>query len=56
MRKIDGCVIVIREKFGALDRSDEAIAILRDRLWPQTVKQHADKISKKNYVIHENNV
>ena len=35
-------------KFGTLDRSGKAITILGDRYrwWPQTAKQHGDKISK----------
>ena len=43
MRKIDECDM---EKFDTLDSSDETIAVLGDRWWPQTAKQQGDKISK----------
>ena len=43
MRKIDECDM---EEFGTLDSSEETIAILGDRRWPQTAKQEGDKISK----------
>ena len=36
------------KKFGALDSSEQATAILGERWWPQAVKQEADKISKNN--------
>ena len=55
MRKVDECDM---EKFGTLDSSEKAIAILGDRWWPQKVKQHGDKISKKFgfYVTYGENV
>ena len=43
MRKIDECGM---QKFGTLDSSEKAIAILRDRWWLQTAKQEGDKINK----------
>ena len=46
MRKIDECSI---EKFGTqlIDSSEKTIAVLKDRWWPQMVKQERDKVSKK---------
>ena len=44
MSKIDKCGM---EKFGTLDSSNKTIAILRDRWWPQTVKQEGGKINKQ---------
>ena len=44
MRKIDECGT---EKYGTLDSSERAIAILVDRWWPQTAKHEGDKISKR---------
>ena len=44
MRKMDACDM---EKFGTLDSSAKAIAILGDRWWQQTAKQEGDKISKR---------
>ena len=35
------------EKVGTLDSSEKMIAILGDRLWPQTAKEKGDKASKK---------
>ena len=44
MRKIDERDM---EKFGTLDCSEKTIAILRDRWWPQKVKQDGDKLGEK---------
>ena len=35
------------EKFGTLDSSEKASAILGDKWWPQTVKQDGDRMSKQ---------
>ena len=43
MRKLDVCDM---EEFGRLESSEETIAILGDRWWPQTAKQDGDTISK----------
>ena len=48
MRTIDECDM---EKFGTLDSTEETIAILGDRWWPQKAKQEGDKISK-NVLYH----
>ena len=47
MRKTDECDM---PKFGTLDSSEKAIAILGSRWWPQTAKQERHKISKSFYV------
>ena len=47
MRKIDERDI---EEFGTLDSSENTIAVLADRWWPQTAKQKEDKIITKNFV------
>ena len=44
MRKFDACDM---EEFGRLKTSENTIAILRDRRWPQTAKQDGDRISKQ---------
>ena len=44
MRKIDECDM---EEFDTPDSSENAIAILGDRWWPQAAKQEGDKISNK---------
>ena len=44
MRKLDACDM---EEFGRLESSEETIAILGDRWWPQTAKQEGDRISKQ---------
>ena len=44
MREIDECDM---EEFRTLDGSEKTIAILRDRYWPQAVRQKRDKIRKK---------
>ena len=44
------------EKFGTLDSSEKAIAILVDRWWPQTAKQEGRKMSKNFHVPHGENV
>ena len=41
MREIDECDM---EEFGTLDSSENTIAILGDRWWPQAAKQEVDKI------------
>ena len=35
------------EEFGRLESSENTIAILGDRWWPQTAKQDGDRISKQ---------
>ena len=35
------------EDFGRLERSEKTIAILGDRLWPQTAKQDGNRICKQ---------
>ena len=42
MRKIEGCDM---EKFGTLDSSEEMIALLGDRWWPQTAKEEGYETS-----------
>ena len=51
MRKLDGCDM---EEFGRLliESSEETIAILGDRWWPQTAKQDGDRINEQFYVIY----
>ena len=44
MRKLDECDM---EEFGRLDSSQETMAILGCRWWPQTAKQDGDRISKQ---------
>ena len=44
MRKLDVCGM---EEFGRLESSENTIAILGDRWWPQTAKQDGDRISKQ---------
>ena len=44
MRKLDGYAM---EEVRRLESSEETIAILRDRWWPQTAKQDGDRISKQ---------
>ena len=44
MRSLDVCDI---EEFARLESSEETIAILGDRWWPQTAKQDGDRISKQ---------
>ena len=43
MRNIGECGM---EKFGTLDSSEQTIAILGERWWPQTAKQAGDNIIK----------
>ena len=43
--EIDECDM---EAFGTLDGSEETIAVLGDKWWPQAVKQEGDNISKVN--------
>ena len=35
------------KEFGRLERSEKTIAILGDRLWPQTAKQDGNRICKQ---------
>ena len=44
MRKLDECDM---EEFGRLEISEEMIAILGDRWWPQSAKKDGDRISKQ---------
>ena len=48
VRKVHGCDM---EKFGALDSSEETIAILGDRCRPQTTKHDGDKIRKQFFFV-----
>ena len=43
VRKLDACDM---EEFGSLESIEKVIAILRDRLWPQTAKQDGYRISE----------
>ena len=47
MTKIDECDM---EKFGTLNSSEKAIAVLGDRWWPQKAKQEGDKARNMLYV------
>ena len=53
MRKTDGFDM---GKFGTQDSIEKTIAILGDRLWPQTAKQGGDMISKQLSCIVLKNV
>ena len=53
MRKLDECDM---EEFGRLDSSEETIAILGGRWWPQTAKQEGDKTGKQFHVIYGKSV
>ena len=39
------------EEFGRLESSEETIAMLGDRWWPQTAKQDGGKISKQFFHV-----
>ena len=53
MGKMDACDM---ENGGTLDSSENTIAILGDRWWPQAAKQKGNKISKSFFVIYGDNV
>ena len=44
------------EEFGRLEGSEQTIAILGGRWWPQAAKQEGDKISKQFHVLYGKSV
>ena len=40
------------EKFGSLDISEKAFAVLRDRWWPQTANEEGNTISRKFFMSY----
>ena len=47
MKRIDECDV---KKFGAIDRSEQTIAILGDRWWPQKAEQEGDNVRKYTFM------